>query len=43
MRLKEILFADTAVAGESAGIAIGMVSLGSGSSEIAHELLKHGL
>lgn len=41
MRLKEILFADTAVAGESAGIAIGMVSLGSGSSEIAHELLKH--
>ena len=40
--LKNILFTDSAVAGEAAGIAMGLVMLGSGSTRAVDEMLQYG-
>lgn len=40
--LRDILFADSAVSGEAAAIAMGMLALGSGSIDVASELLNTG-
>lgn len=39
--LKEIVYSDNAVAGEAAGMAIGLVFLGSGNSVVVDELLAY--
>ncbi|KAI8047861.1 armadillo-type protein [Syncephalis plumigaleata] len=39
--IKTVLFADSAVAGEAAGLAIGLVMLGSASERVLDELLRY--
>jgi len=39
--LKNVLFADSAVAGEAAGIGMGLVSLGSGSTRVLEEMVAY--
>lgn len=41
--LKQILFSDSAVAGEAASIAIGLVMLGTGNKEVIDEILGYTL
>jgi 26S proteasome regulatory subunit N2 len=39
--LKNVLFSDNAVAGEAAGLAMGLVMLGTGSSQAIDEMLQY--
>eukprot|EP01063_Lacrimia_lanifica_P021722 TRINITY_DN2924_c0_g4_i1.p1 TRINITY_DN2924_c0_g4~~TRINITY_DN2924_c0_g4_i1.p1 ORF type:complete len:994 (+),score=463.38 TRINITY_DN2924_c0_g4_i1:62-3043(+) len=41
-RLKQVLYTDSAVSGEAAAIAIGLVYLGSGNARVMDELLSYG-
>lgn len=39
--LKVVLYSDSAISGEAAGLAMGLVTLGSGNSEVTHDMFTY--